>query len=74
MTATVSIIAFLPLFLLLSPQSGTAATCADWDGVCRGSHGSQADCCAGLYCHKPNPDWALGRCYLRPKECGQFGK
>lgn len=39
--------------------------CVEHDGVCRGNHGSQGQCCGGTYCHKSNPTWAEGRCYYR---------
>lgn len=33
------------------------------DIPCEGDHMSQGNCCEGLYCYKPNPSWAEGRCY-----------
>lgn len=43
-----------------------AKTCVDHDEGCLGLHGTQGDCCPGLYCHKSNPVWLHGRCYFNP--------
>ena len=39
--------------------------CLAHDLPCTGNNGDPADCCPGLYCYKPNPNWAEGRCYYR---------
>ena len=46
-----------------SPEITTL--CLAHDLPCTGNNGDQADCCPGLYCYKPNPNWAEGRCYYR---------
>lgn len=48
--------------------------CVPYDGSCTGTHGEMGDCCAGFYCHKPNPAWAQGRCYLPAQKCAKFGE
>lgn len=51
----------------------TSSSCVSFDAVCSGPHGEPGDCCQGLYCHRPSPDWSYGRCYEPVKVCGRFG-
>ena len=49
----------------VAPVESTEATefCLARGLPCTGDDGDPADCCPGLYCHKPNPKCAEGRCY-----------
>ncbi|GAV06146.1 hypothetical protein RvY_16177 [Ramazzottius varieornatus] len=47
--------------------------CQGHDHNCVGSHESQANCCDGLYCHKPVSTWAEGKCYYGMPHSGQGG-
>lgn len=60
--------------IVLMSAGGAVGQCISFDGSCTGPHGSQGECCPGFYCHRPDPDWANGRCYEPVKQCGLFGE